>query len=111
MSQNKSAGQHFDFYLGEVIKEIKKKYRPERIILFGSAARGQTKKWSDADLVIIKNTDKKFYDRIEEVSLLVDHLIPLDILVYTPKELREMTKWNYFIQNEVLAKGKVLYEA
>lgn len=98
-------------YLPQVVEEIKKKYRPEKIILFGSAATGKIRKWSDADLVIIKKTKKRFYDRIEEVSSLVEHKIPLDFLVYTPDEFQAMSKWNYFIQKEILAKGKILYES
>ncbi|HUS60227.1 MAG TPA: nucleotidyltransferase domain-containing protein [Nevskiaceae bacterium] len=101
----------FNFHLQQVVEEIRKKYKPEKIILFGSAARGKTRKWSDADLVVIKKTKKRFYDRIEEVSLLVEHNIPLDFLVYTPKEFREMAGWNYFVQKEILKKGKILYES
>lgn len=98
-------------YLLQVIDVIKKKYKPEKIILFGSRVKGKTKKWSDADLVIIKKTKKKFSDRIEEVSTLVDHKIPLDFLVYTPEEFQVMSGWNYFVQKEILAKGRVLYES
>ncbi len=101
----------FNFYLQKVVEEIKNKYKPEKIILFGSAVSGKTKKWSDADLVIVKRTKKRFYDRIEEVSSLVEHHIPLDFLVYTPDEFQEMASWNYFIQKEVLKKGKILYES
>lgn len=99
------------FYLSQVVETIKKKYKPEKIILFGSAARGKIRKWSDADLVIIKKTKKGFYDRIEEVSTLVEHKIPLDFLVYTPEEFQAMSEWNYFVQKEILAKGKILYES
>ena len=103
--------KQFNFYLQQVIEEIKRKYKPEKIILFGSVASKEVRKWSDADLVIIKKTKKKFCDRIEEVSSLVEHNIPLDFLIYTPDEFREMSSWNYFIQKEILAKGKTLYES
>ena len=101
----------FHFYRQQLVEEIKKKYKPQKIILFGSAVNGKTRKWSDADLVIIKKTKKNFYDRIEEVSSLVEHHIPLDFLVYTPAEFQAMSGWNYFIQKEVLEKGKILYES
>jgi len=101
----------FNFYLQQVVGDIKEKYKPEKIILFDSAVSGKRKKWSDADLVVVKKTKKRFCDRIEEVSSLVDHEIPLDLLVYTPDEFQEMAKWNYFIQKEVLKKDKVLYES
>lgn len=85
------------------------KYKPERIILFGSFASGRVHRFSDVDLVAIKNTDKRFYDRIGEVTALIPHNLPVDILVYTPEEFIQMVN-NYFIKNEVIKKGKILYE-
>lgn len=108
---NRAMPKDFNFYLQRVISDIKEKYKPEKIILFGSAVSGKRKKWSDADLVVIKRTKKKFCDRIEEIFSLVEHEISLDLLVYTPDEFQEMAKWNYFIQKEVLKKGRVLYES
>lgn len=93
-----------------IVSEIIKQYQPEKIILFGSFAHGNTHDWSDVDLVAIKRTDKRFYDRIGEVSSLITHNVPIDILVYTPEEFAAMSQDNYFIRNEVIKKGKVIYE-
>jgi predicted nucleotidyltransferase len=103
----------FQKHLQRVTKIIVDKYQPERIILFGSAAGGNIYEDSDADLAVIKKTNKNFYDRIGEVSELVPHGIPLDILVYTPEEFEQMRtdKYGYFVRDEILAKGKVLYES
>ena len=45
-------------------------YCPEKIILFGSAVRGDTDRHSDLDIVVIKNTKKRFLERLIEVSKL-----------------------------------------
>lgn len=105
--------QLFGDHLETVVRIIARKYKPEKIILFGSAAAGQIHEDSDADLAIIKKTKKRLYDRIGEVSALVPHGIPLDIMVYTPEEFEQMRrdKYGYFVREEILAKGKVLYEA
>ena len=68
------------------------------------------REWSDVDIVVIKDTDKRFYDRIREVSLAVDHILPIDFLVYTPSEFEKMSQVNYFVRDEILTKGEVLYE-
>lgn len=71
---------------------IAKHYRPEKIILFGSAARGNYHADSDIDLLIIKQSDKKKAYRIKEVfeSLRsVARKYPLDPIVYTPDEIKE----------------------
>ena len=103
----------FQKHLQKVTKIIVDKYRPEKIILFGSAASGNIHEDSDADIAVIKKTNKNFYDRIGEVSDLVPHGIPLDILVYTPEEFEIMRKdkYGYFVNDEIIGKGKVLYES
>jgi len=44
--------------------EYIKKYRPEKIILFGSYAREESDEYSDLDFVVIKETDKRFLESI-----------------------------------------------
>lgn len=99
-----------DQTIQRIVNQLVERYKPEKIILFGSTVSGATNKWSDIDLVAVKKTEKNFYDRIGEVSSLISHEAPIDILVYTPKEFEQMGRENYFIKNEVIGKGKVLYE-
>lgn len=47
---------NFEKELEKVTQQIIEKYRPDKIILFGSAARGDWNSDSDADLLIIKKT-------------------------------------------------------
>lgn len=82
----------------EVIKllaHIKKRYKPERMFLFGSWARGDIHRGSDIDLLIIKQTQKRFFDRIEEVLRIYKGKIALEPLVYTPEEFVQMKKRPY----------------
>ena len=84
-------------------------YKPEKIILYGTTATGKVRQGSDLDLVIIKKTEKNFYDRIGEISGIVKHNLPIDFLVYTPSEFEKMAKENWFIKNEVIGRGQVIY--
>lgn len=103
----------FQKHLQIITKIIVDEYQPEKIILFGSSATGRIHEDSDADLAIIKNTDRNFYDRISDVKSLIPHGIPVDALVYTPEEVEKMRKdkYGYFMRDEILGKGKVLYES
>lgn len=98
-----------DQQIQNIVDNLVKNYQPEKVILFGSMASGKPQRWSDVDLVAIKKTDKRFYDRIGEVTALIPHDLPIDILVYTPEEFTQMAN-SYFIKNEVLGKGRILYE-
>jgi len=94
----------------KIIDELVKNYQPEKVILFGSRANGKTHEWSDIDLAVIKNTNKKFRDRIREASASFEHILPVDLLIYTPGEFEKMAKENSFIKEEVIKKGQTVYE-
>jgi len=97
--------------LDQILKTLVKEYRPDRVILFGSMANDQVEEWSDLDLVVIKNTGKPFFQRLKEIALLCQAPVGVDFLVYTPDEFARMKKErNPFILNEVVNKGKILYE-
>jgi len=96
--------------LKRIVSILKKRYKPERVILFGSLTNGNIREWSDIDLVIIKNSEKRILDRIEEVINLCSPKVGTDFIVYTPKEFRYLQKVEPFIQEEILKKGKVIYE-
>ncbi len=82
----------------------------EKIILFGSAARGKNDDKSDVDLLIIKRTRKRFLDRLKEVMRILRPDYALDVLVYTPAEFRRMQKEENPFIRQVLRDGIVLYE-
>ncbi|MGH2350278.1 MAG: nucleotidyltransferase domain-containing protein [Chloroflexota bacterium] len=84
-------------------------YEPERIILFGSRARGAADEYSDYDVVVITCTDRPFIDRLRDVvPYLVEFGRAADVLVYTPEEFDRMRNigLGWIIHQE----GVVLYE-
>lgn len=101
-------------YYHDGIKEIVealKKYDPEKIILFGSALKGNFHEDSDVDLLVLKDTDEPYWQRQKTATLLYRGWIPTDIFVFTPQELeRAVTENRFFVTEEILKKGKVIYE-
>src|SRR3972149_328934 len=96
------------------IEEIKETlirlYDPERIILYGSYAKGGASEKSDVDLLILKDTDERPADRrIAGEKNLVDRAMPLDIAVYTPQEMRYLYSVGSPFIEEVIETGRVLY--
>lgn len=100
-------------YILKEINNIKNqlvgKYRPDKIILFGSAVR-EGEEINDVDLLIIKR-DVPYYgtDRIIELYHLMDTAVAVDYVVYTPEELSECLSLGDPFIKKILKEGKVLY--
>jgi len=90
--------------------QIVAKYAPERIILFGSAARGAVHPDADADFLVIKREcPTTGAERMRELHQLIDRRIPVDFLVYRPDEFeRRLAMGDPFLK-AVLREGKILY--
>lgn len=84
-------------------------YNPFKIILFGSRASGDHDEYSDVDVIIVYDTDKKFLDRLAELYTSWSLPRAVDILAYTPQEFELMLADTAFLQ-DVVSTGKVLYE-
>jgi len=94
-----------------VAHRITERFRPEKIILFGSYAYGDPKPESDVDLLVIMDTPLRTRQQRLEISLaLSPRPFPLDIIVRTPRELAERIAIGDLFLAEILARGKVLYE-
>lgn len=103
--------QFFKKELENITKQIIKKYRPEKIILFGSLAKGEFGPDSDLDLLLIKKGIEHLTgaERYRQVSRLVLHNVAIDFLVYTPYEIKkELYLEDPFIK-KILSEGRVLY--
>ena len=102
--------QDFQQELARVLTGLRR-YRPQKVILFGSFARGDYHVGSDIDLLIIKETQRPFIERIGEVLACCDYSIPLEPLVYTPGEFARMCEEGNPLIEQVLREGQVIYES
>lgn len=97
--------------LQELVQKIIHGHQPEKIILFGSWAWGTPGPDSDADLFIIKKTDRSTREEAREIDgTLWGRTIPLDIIVYTPQSVEKGLQRGDFLIRDIITKGKVLYE-
>ncbi|HUL37080.1 MAG TPA: nucleotidyltransferase domain-containing protein [Thermodesulfobacteriota bacterium] len=100
----------FEKEIQDITRQIIEKYKPEKIILFGSAARGELNLDSDADFLIIKKETPLYgADRIRELSRIIDRNIPVDLLIYRPEEFQKWLQMEDPFLKSILKEGKVLY--
>ena len=86
-------------------------YHPDRVVLFGSLARGDVCDASDVDLLIIKSSASgRLLDRVGEVLQFTSGRIHVEPLVYTPDELERMVRQGNPLVTQALREGQVIYD-
>jgi len=100
----------FEKEIENITQQIIEKYKPEKIILFGSAVQGTMTRDSDVDFLIIKK-QTPFYgvDRMRELSRMIERDIPVDLLVYRPEEFEKRLAMGDPFLKAILKEGKVVY--
>ena len=79
--------------LDEVVRRVVEVAQPERIILFGSAARGQASPESDLDLLVIKRDVSHRGRLAEKIHLNFFGLgVAVDVIVATPEDILEVVR-------------------
>ena len=100
------------------IKELKKALLPvfkntgaKKVILFGSFSRGSQTQKSDLDLMIITETDKRFFERYEQFEGVHDIIRDraVEMLIYTDDELSRIAHRPFIKQ--ILSQGETIYES
>jgi uncharacterized protein len=99
----------------EVLNNLKRrivpKFRPHRIILFGSHAVGRSGPDSDIDLLIVMDVEGSTRKKANEIDLLMaDRSIPMDFLVLTPEQYERQKNVIGTIVCQADREGKVIYE-
>ena len=95
----------------EVTEKIIKEFQPEKIILFGSWAWGTPHEDSDVDLFIVKESNKKRWEREYDLrmKLIGNKFPPMDLLIYTPEEMEQRIRIEDLFIQDILKNGKLVY--
>ncbi|MBI4873269.1 MAG: nucleotidyltransferase domain-containing protein [Acidobacteria bacterium] len=101
--------QH-DPKIAEIVSRLVASVDPDRIILFGSRARGEAGARSDFDILIVKASSETRYHRLRPArASLFGVGAPVDLLWYTPEELEDWADVRGHVAAEALREGVVLY--
>ena len=97
--------------IAEMVRRIVEHFHPEKIILFGSQARGEARPDSDHDLlVVMKFSGSQREQRLAIRSVLSGIGIAKDVAVVTPDDLERYRDLVGTIVRHALREGRVLYE-
>ncbi len=97
--------------LRDIVDILTREVEPDRIILFGSRARGTNNERSDYDICVLKigvahrrTLAKQIY------RLLYDIDVPVDVIVETPERFDQLKDNRFLIYKEIAKHGQVIYE-
>jgi predicted nucleotidyltransferase len=98
-------------YIRRLCKRIAEAYQPEKIILFGSHAYGKPTPESDVDLLIVMDFEGHPIEQALRIDTELDIVTPVDLLIYTPQEVKEGLKDGDMFMVQLFERGKVMYES
>jgi len=97
--------------IAEIVRRIVKAAQPEKIILFGSRARGDARPDSDFDLLVIKHSQEPRYRRSVALYVaLADLPAEVELMVYTPEEVEEWSQVPQAFVTTAVHEGIAVYE-
>lgn len=100
-----------DSLIHEIVRRIIVAAQPQKVILFGSRARGDARLDSDIDLLVVADDPQPRSLRASALyGALSDILIPMDILVYRPEEIEEWRNVPQAFVTTAIREGSILYE-
>lgn len=101
----------YESAIREAVDRIAARFHPDRIILFGSHARGQAGPDSDADLLVVMPVEGSKRQQAVQIDLALEGIpVPIDLIVVTPEEVQKYRDTTGTIIREAVREGKVLYE-
>lgn len=96
--------------LDEIIRPVVKIAQPDRIILFGSAARGTMGPNSDVDLLVVKSGQFHRGHLTEEIYMnLIGVGQAVDVVVVTPEDVERYQNSHALVIAPALREGKIVY--
>ena len=100
-----------DSVVRDIVRRIVDTVQPERVILFGSQARGDARPHSDFDVLVIKQSDEPRYRRsIPLYVALADLPVEVEVMVYTPEEVNEWSAVPQAFVTTAVREGTTIYE-
>ena len=97
--------------IDSLVRRIVARIQPQKVIIFGSYAKGTATIKSDLDVFVIKETELPMASRADDLKPVLSRaLIPVDVHIYTPEEVKEYGKGQFSFINSILKSGNTVFE-
>lgn len=95
----------------DFVNKVVEEFSPQRVILFGSYARGNATPDSDVDLLVIMPTKKRTVQQALDIRLRIACPFALDLLVRTPRDVKQRLALHDCFLKSIVSEGRTLYES
>lgn len=92
-------------------QQIGVQFNAQKVILFGSYAKGMASPDSDVDVLVIVSFEGRSVDKSVEIRMKLRPHFPVDMLIRTPEKIQQRIDMGDDFIREIIEEGKVLYEA
>lgn len=102
--------QSVQLVIDRIVKRIVKRFRPEKIILFGSQARGDARPDSDIDLLVVMPVEESVVEKRLQIQMALPQLaVSVDVFVTTPENFAWRKDYVGTIEWPATREGRALY--
>jgi predicted nucleotidyltransferase len=91
--------------------DVAREFLPERVILFGSYAKGNAGEESDVDLLVVMPGDVSGVRVAVDIITRLKPTLPVELVVRSSRQIKERLALNDFFLKEIISTGKELYAA
>lgn len=91
--------------------ELAREFKPEKVILFGSYARGTAGEESDVDLLVVMPGEASGVRIAADIIMRLKPVLPVELIVRSSRQIKERVAQNDYFLREILSTGKELYAA
>lgn len=96
--------------IDDLCAEIVQRFHPEKVVLFGSCAKGAVTEDSDVDLLVVMSFEGRSIEQAVQLRMDTRPAFPVDLIVRTPEMIAERLRLGDTFIREILETGRTLYE-
>lgn len=96
--------------ISDLAAQIVQRYRPLRVILFGSHAYGSPRQDSDVDLLVVMAFDGSPVRTAAEILASIDPKFPVDLVLHRPQDVEVRYRQGDPLVRDAIDRGRVIYE-
>jgi predicted nucleotidyltransferase len=97
--------------LAGIVKAVVRAAKPEKIVLFGSAARGEMGPNSDYDILVIKAGKFNFWRELTRIYKNLPGTAPVDVVLATPEVVEQYRDTHCLVYCPAMKEGKIIYDS